>query len=53
MDSLITKLVDLPDHEEWTAMIEYSILLGMIAVAVVAMVVFVSGWITTHISGVH
>ena len=41
-------LIKLHHDESGTAMIEYSILLGLIAVAVIAMVIWVGQWITTQ-----
>ena len=44
----IRKSLKLQDDESGTAMIEYAILLGLIAVAVIAMVVFVGQWVTNQ-----
>ena len=41
-------LIRLHHDESGTAMIEYSILLGLITVAVIAMIVFVGGWVTNQ-----
>jgi pilus assembly protein Flp/PilA len=44
----VKSVIRLHRDESGTAMIEYSILLGLIAVAVIAMVIFVGQWITTQ-----
>jgi pilus assembly protein Flp/PilA len=41
-------LLRLHHDESGTAMIEYSILLGLITVAVIAMIVFVGQWVTNQ-----
>ena len=41
-------LIRLHHDESGTAMIEYAILLGLIAVATITMVVFVGAWVTNQ-----
>ena len=48
LQKIAKSLSKLHHDESGTAMIEYSILLGLIAVAVIAMVIFVGQWITTQ-----
>ena len=40
------KLRDFASDERGAAMIEYSILIGIITVAVIVAVIFVGGWVT-------
>ncbi|RUW52652.1 Flp family type IVb pilin [Mesorhizobium sp. M1A.F.Ca.ET.072.01.1.1] len=47
MKKLMTLTRQFRDDENGAAMVEYTILLGIITVAVIATVVLVGGWVTT------
>jgi pilus assembly protein Flp/PilA len=44
---MVGSLTRLRDDENATAMLEYTILIGLITVAVIAMIVAVGGWVTS------
>ncbi|HET6467953.1 MAG TPA: Flp family type IVb pilin [Geminicoccaceae bacterium] len=48
MQKLKTLLTAVRDDESGAAMVEYTILLGMMVVAVIAAVIFVGGWVGTQ-----
>ena len=48
IEKIRKSLIRLHHDESGTAMIEYSILLGLIAVATIGMVIFVGGWVTNQ-----
>jgi pilus assembly protein Flp/PilA len=45
---IVKSLTELRRDESATAMLEYSILIGLITVAVIAIIVLVGGWVTTQ-----
>lgn len=48
MNKLMTIARQFRDDENGAAMVEYTILLGIITVAVIASVVIVGGWVSTQ-----
>ncbi len=46
MTKLLTFAHRLRDEEDGAAMVEYTILIGMITIAVIASIVIVAGWVT-------
>ncbi|RWB79165.1 MAG: Flp family type IVb pilin [Mesorhizobium sp.] len=48
MNKLMTMARQFRDDENGAAMVEYTILLGIITVAVIASVIFVGGWVGTQ-----
>ncbi|RWM06705.1 Flp family type IVb pilin [Mesorhizobium sp.] len=48
MKKLMTMARQFRDDENGAAMVEYTILLGIITVAVIASVIFVGGWVGTQ-----
>jgi pilus assembly protein Flp/PilA len=44
---MVGSLMRLRDDENATAMLEYTILIGLITVAVIAIIVAVGGWVTS------
>ncbi|AZO01006.1 MULTISPECIES: Flp family type IVb pilin [unclassified Mesorhizobium] len=51
MKKLMTMTRQFRDDENGAAMVEYSILLGIIAVAVVLTVIAIGGWVTGRFTG--
>ncbi|RWI32665.1 MAG: Flp family type IVb pilin [Mesorhizobium sp.] len=51
MNKLMTMARQFRDDENGAAMVEYSILLGIIAVAVVLTVIAIGGWVTGRFTG--
>lgn len=48
MRKYFNSLVQLKKDEEGAALIEYTVLLGIMLVAVIATIILVGGWITTQ-----
>ncbi|PBB94786.1 Flp family type IVb pilin [Mesorhizobium sp. WSM3862] len=48
MKKLMTMTRQFRDDENGAAMVEYTILLGIITVAVIAAIIFVGGWVGTQ-----
>jgi pilus assembly protein Flp/PilA len=48
IQKMVKSLTRLRDDENATAMLEYSILIGLITVAVIAIIVAVGGWVTNQ-----
>ena len=48
MRKYFNSLVQLKTDEEGAALIEYTVLLGIMLVAVIATIILVGGWITTQ-----
>lgn len=48
MKKLMTMTRQFRDDENGAAMVEYSILIGIITVATIAAIVFVGGWVSTQ-----
>lgn len=46
MNKLMTIARQFRDDEEGAAMIEYSVLIGIITVATIGMIILVGGWVT-------
>jgi pilus assembly protein Flp/PilA len=46
--SIVKRVTELRRDERATAMLEYSILIGLITVAVIAIIVLVGQWVTTQ-----
>ncbi|TIO78252.1 MAG: Flp family type IVb pilin, partial [Mesorhizobium sp.] len=51
MNKLMTMARQFRDDENGAAMVEYSILLGIIAVAVVLTVIAIGGWVSGRFTG--
>jgi pilus assembly protein Flp/PilA len=48
MDKIRVSLKKFADDEEGAALIEYTVLLGIMLVAVIGSIIYVGGWITTE-----
>ena len=48
MTKLLSQIKSFANDEEGAALIEYTVLLGIMLVAVIATIVFVGGWINTQ-----
>ena len=53
MNKLMTMARQFRDDEDGAAMVEYTILLGIITVAVIGTVVLVGGWVGTKWTGLY
>ncbi|MER8595907.1 Flp family type IVb pilin [Mesorhizobium sp. M0904] len=53
MKKLMTMTRQFRDDEHGAAMVEYTILLGIITVAVIATIILVGGWVSTQWTGLY
>lgn len=53
MNKLMTIARQFRDDENGAAMVEYTILIGIITVAVIAAIIFVGGWVGTQWGGLR
>jgi len=53
MSKMLVALQRLKSDEEGAALIEYTVLLGIMLVAVIATIVLVGGWISTKWTGLY